>query len=316
MLTATIFALTLSQGPPNVPGPPPIPKIALQQEIKKEVQKYEQKPYLVAWFVNTPLREIDGLHCVAASTLNGNNTPRILVGLVNEIGQAMPPNASDQELRRASVVTEERQVSRAALPFVAKQLAQPDANYATGPWPESVKRPEGLLKYTRARFTQRISVTNGRDAILPVPRENVDNEWLHSGGLRGVRGWKSDVYKYVPEGASASAYVANLPVWNGSNFQYNRGYYREYPNGTQFFDILSNTETGRVFEAREASKKNGNWTRRVVFTDAEQRPHGYTGLTQSCASCHDHNPGTGGYAVGMIPGSDTVFSDPFPALER
>src|ERR1019366_2075659 len=95
---------------------------------------------------------------------------------------------------------------------------------------------------------------------------------------------------------------------------------RSYANGTIFADILSNKD-GKVFEARFAEKRDdGTWDRYVAFKDVSARPSGYHGLTsKDCRTCHESTtdgPGTGGYALGLIPGGDTIISDPFQELER
>ena len=314
-----ILTLVLAQ-PPAVPqGPPPVPVAAPQfPSYSAGVREalHSGKP-LVAYLGYAP-SNVSGAVVCQADKLAGFDGDCVIVAKPD--GGKLYWIATLQG-RQPTVAEVQKEVDRPlAAPFAdqfPQRRAQPqtadDDNTAAGPWPEGVAKPEGLRAYKRARYTQRISVTNGLDAILRVPRREVDNEWLHSGGLRGLSGWKSDVYKYVPAGGEA--FVANLPVWNGSNFQNNRGWTRSYPDGTVFFDILSNSE-GKVFEGRMAMKEKGKWTRRVVFTDIEARPSGYHGLKQSCASCHDHNPGSGGYAVGMISGADTVFSDPVFALER
>jgi hypothetical protein len=78
-------------------------------------------------------------------------------------------------------------------------------------------------------------------------------------------------------------------------------------------DVLS--YEGKVFEHRIAEKgDDGEWSRRVIFKDVDARPPGYNGLTKACTSCHNRSdgPGTGGYATGMVPGSDTVVSEMEP----
>ncbi len=172
-------------------------------------------------------------------------------------------------------------------------------------------KPIGLVRYRRAQYTQEIAVTNNVDRITPVHRSKLESKWHQSGGMEGISGYHSDVYKFVPAGMRVG--IANIQVWNGSNFQPNRGWTRSYPDGTVFFDVLS--KDGEVFEARERRKENGNWKSRVVFKDEAHRPTGYKGLTVSCASCHDE-AGSGNYGVGLVPGGDTVLSDGFDALER
>lgn len=163
------------------------------------------------------------------------------------------------------------------------------------------------VRYTPTAWTQSIAVVSGRDSITPVPISRLDGKWQASGGLLGIKGWVSEKYKYVPEGGWS--WVGDIQVLNGLNsYQNNRGIKRSYPDGTIFHDVLRN-DAGVVFEHRVRSKNGGMWKSEVVHRDAAARPAGYTGLKVSCASCHVQ-AASGGYATGLVPGGDTVLSDP------
>lgn len=212
-------------------------------------------------------------------------------------------------------------VSLKAVPFGQSDRPAVDAESpAAGPWPASVEKPKGLAPFVRARFTQRLAKTSsdgGRtfpSTITPADRSRLDPQWHQSGGMQGLTGWRSDVYRFVPQ--EPHTRMDAVGVVNQFGYvQHELGWVRDYPNGTRFDDVLSNTATGKVFEHRTAQKKNGAWTRRVIFSDETQRPAGYSGLAVTCSSCHDQ-AGTGGYATALVPGGDTILSDPFPALER
>lgn len=192
-------------------------------------------------------------------------------------------------------------------------------------WPEGVPFLEGLKPYRPARNTQRIATTNGAPTITPVPRAQVSTNRTDTKWLPGVPGgtdhldrheFRSTLFKLVP---FDDQHTTGLQVWNGSNFQTELGWKRSYPDGTVFVDVLSNRLTGKPFEGRAREKVDGEWQSYVFFRDRQARPAGYNGLRQQCASCHNNEfdgPGSGGYALGMVPGSDTVVSDPFPALEN
>ncbi len=187
-------------------------------------------------------------------------------------------------------------------------------------WPETVPFPKGLAPFVRAKFTQSIATTNGRPSIDAVPRTRTLPKWQVSGGMEHIPKtlWKSEVYKFIPE--YHERWTARRPVKNSFGFiQYELGWHHRYTDGTVFVDRLTNAQTGKDFELRVAEKQDGAWRRYVAFRDESQRPAGYAGLKgMTCATCHNtkDGPGTGGYAVGLVPGDDTVVSDPFPALER
>ncbi len=179
-------------------------------------------------------------------------------------------------------------------------------------WPEGIPFIKGLVQYKPAQWTQEIAVTDGRDRISKVHRSLIEDQhlWGQPGGMFGIRGWKSDLYKYVPEGGSL--WIGNIGVKNSFGYyQPNRGHKRSYPDGTIFVDVLSNAKTGKVFEKRIREKQSGLWQSYISFKKPEERPIGYHGLKQSCVSCHK-DAGSGKYGVGLVPGGDQTLSDPLP----
>lgn len=176
-------------------------------------------------------------------------------------------------------------------------------------WASPMPYPERAFKYHSAKYTQSIAVVDGRDRIERVPILRLrERKWRFSGGLMEVdkKEWVSEKYRTLPEPVKHR--VRDIAVWNGSNFQNNRGIVRDYPNGTRFDDVLSNKD-GVVFEHRTRVKKDGKWSSSVIYSDVKARPAGYNGLKVTCASCHDE-AGSGGYGEGLVPGGDTVLSDP------
>lgn len=168
--------------------------------------------------------------------------------------------------------------------------------------------PAKSLPLRGAKVTQSIFVLDNRDVIEPVGRSKLEEKWQVPGGMVGVTGWEVEKWGLVPE--RPRHFIANIAVKNSFGFfQDNRGIRRRYPDGTRFDEVLKNAATGEVFEHRVAEKTDGVWKRYVAFSETTARPKGYHGLKQTCASCHDE-AGTGGYAVGLVPGGDTVISDP------
>ncbi len=211
-----------------------------------------------------------------------------------------------------------------AVPFEAKRFnlltrgkrARPDDDLSGyGPWPKEVAKIDGLVHYAPSRYTQRIfnrgEGPQGTSLIQPVDRASLpDARWHQSGGMLGLEGWRSDLYKYVPERMLHERKTISVENSSG-DFQTEWSWQRSYPDGTVFMDVLSNQASGKVFSHRVRTKNNGQWKSREVYRDEAEYPVGYVGLKQSCSSCHDET-GTGGYAVGLVPGGDTVFSDPLP----
>lgn len=202
-------------------------------------------------------------------------------------------------------------------PFSVSVAPSPTADAdqtAAGPWRWSdADVPEYMERYTPAKYTQEIAVTNGRDRITPVHRSRLKEKWRVPGGLAGIDGWASELWQWAPR----NLWVGNIPVLNSyGHVQNNRGWKVSYEPGTEFLDVLRNTQSGEVFEVRKAMKTEKGWQRFVTYRNAAERPRGYHGPKGlNCHSCHDE-AGSGGYATGLVPGGDTVLSMPFAALER
>lgn len=179
-------------------------------------------------------------------------------------------------------------------------------------WHSPVPCPPGMEEYAAATETQEIAVTDGRDRISRVAIRRLEGKWHQSGGMEGVQGFRSKKFRLLPR--PVKTVVGRVQVkFRASNGRMqtteNWGLKRTYPNGTRFDDVLSNDD-GQVFEHRTRYKDNdGHWIEEVAYENPDARPQGYVGLKVSCASCHDQ-AGTGEYGVGLVPGGDTVLSDP------
>lgn len=226
-------------------------------------------------------------------------------------------------------------VSQPASPFFARrrqlgELPRPaatadDERIAAGLRP--MKFLERMTRYRPANNTQSIfQLVHGNNVttreIRATGREQVKgatpDRWTVPGGMIGVHGWRSDLYKELP--TPPLTRQALLPVVNSfGNIQHELGWTRTYADGSVFADVLSN-DNGKVFEVRVAEKRDGQWDRYVAYSDAMARPAGYVSLrTKDCRGCHEdakEPPGSGPYGEGLIPGADTIVSDPFDDLER
>lgn len=187
-------------------------------------------------------------------------------------------------------------------------LSLPPQAPARPPWRSPVAYPEGLRPFAGTKETQSLYILGSRHVVEKVSTDTLEAKWRTSGGLVGVRGWASAKYRLVPGGVATR--LGWVSITNGLGYeQAARGLVRSYPDGARFDDVLSNSD-GVVFEHRIREKKGGKWFSRVAYKDEAARPKGYAGLTVGCATCHMDNPGSGSYGKGLIPGGDTVFSDP------
>ncbi len=164
-----------------------------------------------------------------------------------------------------------------------------------------------MVEYKSTHWTQ--SIYNIGEETDRVPRTVTEAKWHQSGGMLGIHGFTSTLYK-TPE--RPREWLGRIWVKHskGNTGQYEVGMKRSYPDGTRFIDRLKN-EVGDDFEVRLRFKENGLWRSKVIFSEHAKRPAGYDGLMQSCASCHDE-AGTGIYGNGLVPGGDTIISDELP----
>ena len=221
----------------------------------------------------------------------------------------------------------QRTVSRSAIPFAwplpsAGETVDPDLT-RNGPLPKGFDLGD-MVRYKRAEFTQAMSRLGGygrpnpRDPfdranwhIEAVSRAKIDAKWRVSGGMEGIEGFRSDLYKNAVEPIDR---MELLPVTNSSGFiQHEQGHKRAWPDGAKFLDVLS--AGGNVFEVRKREKIKGRWKSFVMFEDEKARPIGYKSITFSCNDCHSR-AGEASYGLGAIPGADGVISFPFKALEQ
>lgn len=255
--------------------------------------------------------------------LTGESGPGVIVEIGKRNSSMLPASASWEAIRsevtKLTVGGIREGVRQAPRPFYREtllyghDLGADVSEKAAGPWPEDVPFIRGLVSYQPAKLTQisfdrELSGIRGRALIQPVSRYVLPAKWHQPGGLQGVSGWRSDLYKLA--GARNWRGPTSVPeVYPPVTFQ------RTYEDGSLFVDVLSNAESGKVFEARAREKTGGEWHSYVFFRDKRNRPAGYAGLNQSCVSCHGE-AGTGAYGSGYVLGGDTVLSDPIPYLEN
>lgn len=292
-------------------------------------QAVKQRKPLVTFLGYGFARQVPGAVVCVAAKLTGYDGPAIIVAVPAlkhawlDEAAVLPANATDAKIIATWQLTEpvRKAASPVAAPFEPSgklpRAERDDDLEGFGPWPIDLKKPEGFIRYRRAKRTQEIAVTNDRDRITPVPRTVLEAKYHQSGGMQGLR-FRSDVYKLAS--VKPRVYVGDIAVLNSfGSYQNNRGWRRDYPAGAAFMDVLSNVDTGEVFEVRKLEKhgpRPEDWYAFVDYENPDERPTGYTGkIGVSCGSCHGH-AGTGPYAAGLVIGGDMILSDPFPALER
>jgi len=260
----------------------------------------------------------NGCDCVRYDEMPGVTGPCVVVSVpwTDDKGARMTWERTEVGKTPREVAGELKAVSRLANPFPVLPSARHDDNLeVAGPWPSQLEKPKGFVRYKRANYTQDIAVTNDVDRVYAVPRSGLLAKWHQSGGLEGIDTdeFRSDLYKNE-KAAQVRTFVADIQVKNSLGyFQPNRGYKRQYPDGSKFLDVLSNKD-GKVFEIRQREKLESAWDNTILFKDEKARPVGYTGLKVACASCHSE-AGTGSYASGLVPGGDETLSDPITPLE-
>lgn len=333
-MTATIIALTMLAQPapippPTVRTPPQAPPIVQPPPARQDWLTYsegsaqaakEGRPLVV--FVGCPPRQVPGTLTCIATSLPGVAGPAVVIALPDGRGwlaweSTLPATATDAailrvaglEVRRATPVPFERTSAGELVLAGGIRIAEDDL--AAGPWPKSLPKPKDAVRYRRAERTQRTFDRNitGRAFIESVPRGLLESKWNVPGGLDGVHGWTSTLYR----GSGNRVREWRGPVDPGILYS-EVTYQRSYDDGAWFADVLTN-DRGQVFEVRYAEKCDGAWNRYIAFKNAAARPKGYVGVRQACSACHNMFPGSGTYGTAYIAGGDGVFSDPLTALE-
>lgn len=179
--------------------------------------------------------------------------------------------------------------------------------------PPFASLPRDAVEYKSATYTQAIYKLAPYFGAPSYPRIDLvfvtrtDKKWHRSGGMTEDMKFTSRKFK---SGGKPVYELGGIEVKNSfGHFQTEQGLRRTYPPGARFDDVLFN-EHGVMFEHRVREKgADGKWRSRVIYRDEIVFPRGYTGLTESCASCHNQ-AGSGNYSAGLVPGGDTVISDP------
>lgn len=168
------------------------------------------------------------------------------------------------------------------------------------------------VEYKSDEWTQSIFTFYSTDRVIRrVPIEKLEAKWHQSGGMEGIKGVVSRKYKTQPSPVVQRLDFIEVEFTDTAGQKQKQkelGIVRSYPDGTRFEDKLYYNDI--LFEHRVREKKDGKWDSFIEFREILARPPGYNGLKASCASCHNQ-AGTGLYGVGLVPGGDTVLSDPF-----
>lgn len=277
-------------------------------DAAKEAQ--DKKLPLVV-YAGVPAQDIEGtVQFTGPATLDEQGRPGIMYKFWDsDQWYRVPPSAAIR------FYLPERKVSQPASPFKVRGVSLSPAD--GGPpviadaderWPVGLSFIGDLERYTPAKNTQH-TTRRWSGGLGSVSRSSVEIKWNVPGGLVGVSGWKSTLYRSK---IRARVYLGRADANDSVSAV---TWHRSYPDGATFADVLRN-DAGQMFEVRVAEKVNGEWRRYVAFKDVEARPHGYAPQTsRQCAACHVM-AGAVEYGAAAIPGGDTVLSDPFDDVER
>lgn len=323
-MRSIILSMVLSMGAKELPELPEFPLPPIPALTWREAIKDKSNLPLVA-FIGCEQRDIPGALIAHEDSLKGWPAKCIVVSVRNgsyRDAYAISHEATDADIKNSIASAEKLKKPWSNDPFHNDYRRRGEAKFlndiesARSRWPSSaVPFPFEAVRYRPARYTQSIFkfVGSEQGIIRPVHRSELKMESQIPGGMEGIDGWTSDLYKYVP-GMEASTVSKLVPVKNSfGHYQNEWAYVRDYPDGTWFADLLS--YHGKPFELRIREKNEGKWESYVAYKDKEARPPNYAGLSKKCAECHNQ-AGSGDYGVGLWSGSDTVISDPFAELEK
>lgn len=265
-------------------------------------QAKEQDKRLVV-FVNVQPRHINGLDYVPsfAKTLEGYPAKCIVVTYPG--GQQWKATFTTETDAEIVAAMSERKVSRAAVPFQQQnaQREEPEDGASSAPWytkeehdnvkkrwPKGVLFPAGLRFYSMRPLYQKMYTMNNGNSRFADPTTIHDAEgpehhpFIVSGGMAGITGWHSTKGLAIPTGSKILAWKENTDV---RAFSLVPRWRWRFPEGTVAVDALSNSK-GEFFEIRTQTREEDGWSTKVIYKDLENAPTGYTGLEQSCSSCH------------------------------
>lgn len=266
----------------------------------------------MAIFVQCQERSIAGFVTCRVDSLPGYFTSVVVATPNAALGMAwkatLPTNTTDLRIRQAAGLEQ-----LPAIPFFKRLQDRKDAKQTADANVDVRQLPNwfaGAIRYHHAERTQSIATTNNQHSIISLSRTSQERKWLFPGGLAEIGGWQSDLYK----SDEVKPWRAMIPALNSSgSYQLEAGWYRSYPDGTWFADVLSTD--GKPFEIRVREKIDGAWDSYVAFRDPLHYPIGYVPMTANkCMVCHQE-AGQARYSGAAIPGSDSVISDPFVELE-
>ena len=321
-------ALALAQAQSQIAVAPKLPQAVEEETAQTEdeinyawsyrVAALENKHLVV--FVGVRARPIAGTRGVWLDSLNDDATKRIILIKPGQLKSKAVwlSGATDQQIFEATG----QAVSQPALPFVLpsdpfnRKNARPEVPGADSSraLPSVDMLTKGMTKYVPAKYTQQSFNRSGQGSNKIIHRSTLEEKWNVPGGLAGLRGWTSVLYRNKAHVNNWFGHVdpndsPQIGVW-GSEITHQRS----YDDGAVFADILTN-DKGQPFEVRLAEKIDGQWHRYIAFKDPDARPIGYTSPTRKeCRACHVQ-AGSGGYGNAMIPGGDEVLSDPLTGLE-
>ena len=313
MYMVLMFALAQSpQAPPKIIDDTK-PSVRQQSDARykqKMKEAIEHNRKLIA-FVNVPERVIIGAVSVGCWYPDSDES-YILVGVPDGKGgmnleRKLSAKATDAQIGGGLI--------QQPLPFQTT-TARPDdlQTRLVSLWPEDVDKPEGLVAYKPARFSQRLVILNGApdnrwfdkytDDVTSnsfAENPNKKSPWAVPGGLDNATGWESILAVSMPD--KVYTYRDNVPVMSaGRDLPKLRW---TFPEGTKFVDLLA--KDGKVFELRTRTKIKGQWVSRVEYSDKGARPNGYHGLNKACIECHEHAGASHQYGI-TIRGDDGAFS--------
>lgn len=285
----------------------PLPKGYKSYRDGQAEAKAKGLPLVV--FVGVEPFEVRGaVSCWAYALDNGTITNGVVVAVPDrQIGlswrDTLPGNASEESIRRAAGLG----ASPSVIPFFnpsSSSRLSPAKRTADDEW---LKRQLPFLAELEPYETaSRVQYSERRNIgyISSYPRDRAEAKWNVPGGLEGVTGWSSELFRRASMLVFLGRVRGDAITWQPL-----------YLDGDVFADVLRN-EVGTVFEVRVAERVDGVWDRYVAYRDARAFPPGYVPIRRgSCQECHA-NAGDALYGnKPAVPGGDGIFSNPIPQVE-
>ena len=247
-----------------------------------------------------------GLYTKGSLTLDSTATDAEIVAAIRREGVGPAPTP----FRKPSALPDDRREGDSSSPW----LPEAEQRRLRLLWPKDLPFPKGLKFYRPTRHSQETSILDDQKHfqalhIASGPDDpNLQTKYSAPGGLAELPQERWNSYLGVVLGGRIQVFEEDFPfrpgVYDGkaragadSPGFLMRKRSAEFGGGIAFYDLLTN-QGDEAFEVRASEFDEDGHQMFVMHKNVSLRPQGYSGLSQSCLSCHNE-AGSQRYGAGI-----------------